>query len=149
MDLTGQLSNFRTSLRQVADQGFRSHSPATAPAADRPERRRRLGADDVDRLVAAYSAGATAKDLAAEYGIHRRTVAAHLTRAGALRRRQGLVAPAKVREAAELYEQGWSTARLAARYRVSQHSVTVALRQAGVTIRPPGGRSPRRAFRST
>ena len=139
VDLTGQLSNFRTPLDQAADQHFLRHSPAPAPAADRPDRQRRLGPDDIGRLVAGYNAGATAKDLAAEYGIHRRTVAAHLERAGVLRRRQGLVDPAKVREAGELYEQGWSTDRLAAHYRLSQHSVNVALRQAGITIRPPGG----------
>ena len=114
VDLTGQLSNFRTPLDQAADQHFLRHSPAPAPAADRPDRQRRLGPDDIGRLVAGYNAGATAKDLAAEYGIHRRTVAAHLERAGVLRRRQGLVDPAKVREAGELYEQGWSTDRLAA-----------------------------------
>lgn len=58
-------------------------------------------------LVAAYEAGKSMKDLAAEFGINRVTVSIHLRRAEDLLRRTGLD-PEQTAEAASLYRTGWS-----------------------------------------
>jgi DNA-directed RNA polymerase specialized sigma24 family protein len=78
------------------------------------------------------------KELAAEFGINRRTVATHLRRAQVTTRQSGLDARHKT-EAAALYEAGWSSARLAKHFGVSADTVLKALRSANVTIRPRQG----------
>jgi len=72
-----------------------------------------------------------AKELAAEFGINRITVKAHLHRAEAPLRRLGLDAE-QTAEAAALYKAGWSSGRLARRYDASADTVLKALRQCGV-----------------
>jgi hypothetical protein len=47
---------------------------------------RRLRGTDVDQLVTGYRAGRSLPDLADAFGVHRRTVAAHLERRGVQRR---------------------------------------------------------------
>jgi len=76
-------------------------------------------------------------DLAAVFGIDRRTVSAHLRRAGV--RRRGSLDDQQTAEAARLYEAGWSAARLAKRFGVSADSVLNTLRHSGVPIRPRRG----------
>ncbi|HET6918877.1 MAG TPA: hypothetical protein VFI46_05340 [Jiangellaceae bacterium] len=78
------------------------------------------------------------KDLAAEFGVNRRTVSTHLRRALVQSRRGGLDAQHKA-EAAALYEAGWSSVRLARHFGVSADTVLKALRSANVTIRPRQG----------
>jgi DNA-directed RNA polymerase specialized sigma24 family protein len=92
----------------------------------------------VDALVAGYQPGRTTKDLAAEFGINRRTVPVHLRRAGVPIRRGGLDHD-QVAEAVGLYEAGWSSGRLAERFDVSADSVLKSLRRAAVSIRPRKG----------
>jgi DNA-directed RNA polymerase specialized sigma24 family protein len=79
-------------------------------------------------------------DLAAEFGIDRRTVPVYLRRAGVETRRGGLDDKQAV-EAARLYETGWSSGRLAERFGVSADNVLKTLRRAGVIIRPRRGGS--------
>jgi hypothetical protein len=90
----------------------------------------------VDALVAAYQSGRTMKELAAEFGINRRTVPAHLRRAGVPIRRGGLDHD-QVAEAASLDEAGWSSGRLAERFDVSADSVLKSLLKPDVV---PGDR---------
>jgi transposase len=93
--------------------------------------------------VAAYEAGKSIKELAAEFGINRNTVTAHLRRANIPLRQPGLGA-AQTAEVADLYQAGWSSGRLAQRFDVSADTVVRALRQSGVSIRPRrGGRRPK------
>jgi DNA-binding transcriptional regulator LsrR (DeoR family) len=95
-------------------------------------------------LVAGYQAGRTMKELAAEFGIDRRTVSTHLRRAGVRSRRGGLDQEQAV-DVARLYEAGWSSGRLAERYSVSSDNVLRTLRAAGVKIRPRRG-GPRTSY---
>jgi DNA-binding CsgD family transcriptional regulator len=82
------------------------------------------------------------KELAAEYGINRHTVSAHLHRASVPIRRGGLHQD-QVDEVCQLYKDGWSSGRLAARFHVSADTVLNALRTADVQIHPrQGGPSP-------
>jgi len=63
----------------------------------------------VEALVAGYRSGSSMVELAAEFGIDRRTVSGHLRRAGVARR--GNLDEQVVVEARDLYEAGWSSAR--------------------------------------
>lgn len=89
-------------------------------------------------LIAGYGAGKTMKELAAEFGIDRRTVSTYLHRAEVAVRRGGLDQDQAV-EAARLYGAGWSSGKLAERFNVSADNVLKALRSAGVTIQARGG----------
>jgi DNA-binding NarL/FixJ family response regulator len=90
-------------------------------------------------LVDASLAGATISELAAQYGVHRTTVAAHLDRNAVPRRQRGLT-PDQAREAARLYRTGLSLARIAERHHVDPHTVRTALLRHGVPMRDTHGR---------
>jgi hypothetical protein len=96
----------------------------------------RLDLPQVNDLIKGYRAGASAKVLAASFGIHRITVTAILQRQGVDLRRRGLCG-AQVAEACRLYPNGWSLARLAERYGVDDMTVRRYLLQAGVVMRSP------------
>jgi lambda repressor-like predicted transcriptional regulator len=76
-------------------------------------------------------------ELARKFGIERRTVAAVLDRAKVPRRHE--LTPEHVKEAAQLYEAGWSAARLSEQFCVSPDTMLRRLRLSGVTIRPRRG----------
>ncbi len=97
---------------------------------------RRLTAEQVEQLVCAYQAGASMKELAARWRLHRTTVASQLRLAGVALRRQGIPAE-QLGEAVRLYVEGWSCQRLAERYRCDDETVRQALKRAGVTLRRP------------
>jgi DNA-directed RNA polymerase specialized sigma24 family protein len=146
VDLSGQLSNPRAPLCQLADQDIGTPK-GVAPEEARPRRdiprsssrtARPLKPAQVEALVAGYHAGKTMKELGAQFGINRLTVSAHLRRAGVSTRRGGLGGD-HVAEAVTLYEGGWSSARIAERFEVSADSVLKSLRRAGVSIRPRRG----------
>jgi DNA-directed RNA polymerase specialized sigma24 family protein len=109
-----------------------------------PSRQRRsqqrLPNDRVQQLVADYAAGATMKEVAARYGLHRTTVAGHLRRAGVELRRQG-VPDEKLTEMVCLYGEGWSLQQLGERYDCSADTVRLALLKARVTMRRPWERA--------
>ncbi|MGD7705441.1 helix-turn-helix domain-containing protein [Microlunatus sp. Y2014] len=83
---------------------------------------KRLDAASVDALVDGYLAGQTVYELAAEFGIERRTVSAHLHRRGVPMRRRGL-SLAQKEEAFALRDRGWSLAQIGARFDVSAGTV--------------------------
>ena len=97
---------------------------------------RRLTAEQVDQLLSEYRAGASMKDLADQWRLHRTTVAGHLRQAGVALRRQGL-SDAQLSEAVRLYGEGWSCQRLADRYNCDDETVRTYLRRAGVRMRWP------------
>ena len=100
---------------------------------------RRLIAEQAERLVREYEGGDDMTVLAARWGLHRTTVAAHLRRAGVTLRRQGVSAE-RLSEAVRLYAAGWSCQRLAERYGCDAETVRQALRHAGVVLRTPRDR---------
>jgi DNA-directed RNA polymerase specialized sigma24 family protein len=132
--------------RRWADLGIITpQDPALEKAhADRPipltpsRTARPLKPSQVDALIAGYQSGRTMKELAAEFGVNRLTVSGHLHRAKVTVRR-GRLASEDVREAARLYEEGWSSGQLAEKFGVSADSVLKVLRRAGVAIRPRRG----------
>jgi DNA-directed RNA polymerase specialized sigma24 family protein len=107
VDLTRQLSNPRTPLRRLPELDLHADgSPTDQP--DRTKNRsprvvqRRLRPQEVAELVAAYETGATTRELADRFGIHRNTVSTHLERADVPTRTRRGLSPGDVDEAARL-----------------------------------------------
>jgi DNA-binding transcriptional ArsR family regulator len=140
VDLVRLFSNPDGSLVELrGDAGHRGGKPVMRV---RPPRQvqRRLIQDEVDRLVDEYLVGATISDLASRFGVHERTVSAHLERGG-VGRRYRLLDDTAVEVAAGLYSEGWSLARVGQHFGVQAGTVLRALRLAGVPTRPRVGRS--------
>ena len=80
----------------------------------RPTVLRRLCDIEIDELASSYRAGRTLADLAAELGVHRRAVAAHLDSCGVARRvNRRKMSDDDVSEAALRYRDGNSLAAIA------------------------------------
>ncbi|MFT4235622.1 MAG: helix-turn-helix domain-containing protein [Microbacterium sp.] len=119
------LANGLSAGTAMVGQGPRSL--ASTPAPHTRQAQRRLDAASVDALVDGYLAGQTVYELAAEFGIERRTVSAHLHRRGVPMRRRGL-SLAQKEEAFALRDRGWSLAQIGARFDVSSGTVRNHLR---------------------
>jgi hypothetical protein len=139
VDLLGFYSK-RTSWTQQLNR-LRIHTYRDGSSAVRPRRVvvAALPTSEVTSLVDGYRAGATAKDLAIEFGVHRTTVTQHLQRNGVPLRRRGLDDP-QIDQAVHLYRQGWSLARIGTSLSVDAHTVRTALRARGVQMRDTRGR---------
>jgi DNA-binding CsgD family transcriptional regulator len=109
--------------------------PQPVPARQR-QAQRRLTAEQARQLAAEYEGGASMKELAAQWSLHRTTVAVQLRQAGVQLRRQG-VPEASLDEAICLYNDGWSCQRLAERYGCDAETVRQALKRFGITLRTP------------
>jgi transposase len=95
-------------------------------------------------LIATYRAGATISQLAADFGVHRTTVAAHLDRRRIPRHIERTAwDDGTLRKAAELYVTGLSLAEVASRYEIDAQTVANRFRRAGVPVRRQRGWSPR------
>lgn len=97
---------------------------------------RLLRADEIEALIAGYTEGATLRELAARFGIHRHTVAKHLKDAGVQRRLQPLTA-SQIEEAARLYAEGMSVMEVGAKLGVHGSTVSLVLKRHGVARRNP------------
>ena len=86
-------------------------------------------------MVALYRSGATAREVAREFGVHRQTVARHLQSAGVMRK-PGL-SDDQAEQAEALYLSGLTLSEVADRFGVSQGTVGRYLRNRGVELRPP------------
>jgi AraC-like DNA-binding protein len=95
-----------------------------------------LSTTEIAELVDSYRSGATVKDLAARFGVHRTTVTQHLRRDGTTTRRRGLDDD-QIEHAVRLYRQGSSLARVGERLNVHAEIVRQALLVRGVQRRAP------------
>jgi sulfur carrier protein ThiS len=164
VDLLGRLSNPPDTIEALAAQGVkRSREPHAEPpkqaisspipsesdAQETPGRLsnppqrpvlRRLSEVEIDKLVCEYQAGRTLADLAAELGLHRRTVAAHLEARGVQRRvNRRKMTDDNLSEAARRYRAGDSLAKVASIFNIDAATVRRELQRAGVSIRPRRG----------
>lgn len=129
--------------------GLTWHNPNSLVLVDGPEitiqppNRRYLGASDSDhqpghhqaeQVITGYQAGATIYELGNQFGIHRKTVSRILQRHHIPMRRTGLL-PHQVDEAADLCENGCSTARIAEQLNTTQRTVQRRLAERGITTR--------------
>jgi hypothetical protein len=112
------------------------HTRASLPRRPRP---RKLSADEVTEVVAAYLAGGRVVELAARFGIRRQRVSELLARESVTLRPVGLK-PGDIASAVRLYQDGWSVARLGAQFGVDGTTVWRALKAGGVVMRSPNDR---------
>ena len=103
-----------------------------------PRAQRRLGSEQVARLLQARLDGALVTELASDFGVHRSTVASILDRHGMVDRR-GVLRSEAILRAIDLYEAGLSSATIAQHLGVHPASVYCWLRKMNVTRRPRQG----------
>ena len=97
---------------------------------------RRLNATDIAKLAAGYRTGQSLSDLAKQFRIHHRTVAAHLDHYGVQRRMNARkFTNNDVDEAARRYRAGESLATVGNALNVDAATVRRELQRAGITIR--------------
>ena len=97
---------------------------------------RRLEPGQIDRAVEAYLCGATLKEVAQQFRIHRTTVSHILEQ----RRTQGRCTPLseqQISKAEELYRAGMSLVKIGGALNVNQSTVWHALRLRGMSLRKP------------
>jgi hypothetical protein len=100
-------------IRELSFLSELDERPTPIPTKRRALRaQRRLDAEEITELVAAYKAGRSIRDLATVFGIHRTTVGDHLSRQGVARRHNPL-GPEELDLATRLYADGWSPAKIA------------------------------------
>lgn len=97
---------------------------------------RQLTPNELDALVIAYQAGGTVYELAAQFGINRKTVGKHLRALGVDTTPPGLQ-PEDIGTVIELYRAGHSLASIAARFGTSAGTIHTRLLGAGVVMRKP------------
>ena len=141
-----RIDGSRESVKITQNEGTDDHSEGPREEKGRLSNpsQRRLSPTEVDDFIAAYQAGATINQLAADFDVHRTTVASHLDRRG-VRRHHELTAwdDDTLGEAAELYEAGLSLADIADRFGIDAQTVANRFRLAGVPVRPRRGWSSR------
>jgi len=93
----------------------------------------------MDEMVAAYQVGATTKELASEYRIHRDTVSIYLRRRGEPRRHEPM-GPEEVALAEKLYESGLSLVKISERLGPAPNTIRRVLMAEGVEMRDCRGR---------
>ncbi len=160
----GRLSNPPEPLETLTQQGLqnpgrrqkvRAGRPRQVPAApetitqettgrlSNPDPRpiqRRLNTTDIAKLAASYRAGQSLSNLAKQFRIHHRTVAAHLDHYGLPRRMNARKFTNKdVDEAARRYRAGESLATVGIAFNVDAATVRRELHRAGEMIRPRRG----------
>ena len=148
VDLGGAYYNPKDQVRALEKLREKLPGPDTpepkSTKRDRPRRARQLGDDQIQELIDGYRSGATVYELAAVFGIERRTVSAILHRHDVPMRRCGLSGD-QVEDAVRLYDQGWSLARIGERMDVAADTVRQRLLERGVTMRDTHGRPRTRA----
>ena len=101
---------------------------------------RRLSPTEIDDLIEAYPAGATIRQLAGDYGIHRSTVAGHLDRHGVPRHSEQTAWDDEIlTQAAELYASGSSLGGVADQFGIDAQTVANRFRRAGAPVRARRG----------
>lgn len=140
MGPVGALSNLSTPVRRLLDLAKtwsdtpNGAGPTAPPRAFKTLRKLKLA--EISELVAQFQAGSSVYKLADRFGIHRSTV-------GRLLRSQGIdtTAPALteelVREAVQLYTDGWSCKKIARHVGVGAETIRERLHQVGVPMRGP------------
>ena len=144
MEVSGRYSNPPPTPVDLGKLNWpRSGKPRESTIWGRPHQaQRRLGEPDVDKLVEAYSGGATVLQLATRYQIQRTTVLALLEKKGVPRR--GRVWSYDLnKQATRLYTEGISCGSIGRDLRVTPETVRQHLMKAGVALRRSGRPLPR------
>ena len=100
---------------------------------------RHLTHDEQSDLITKYQAGSDMRQLAKEFGLHRRTVRAVLDRHG-IERRQHILTATQIDEAIRLYQRGASLAEVGCRFGVEHSTIRKHLISRGIARRDTHGR---------
>ena len=120
--------------RATSEEAGRLSNPARWPV------QRRLRGSEVDELAARYEAGSSLRAIAEAFGVHHRTVAAHLEQLGVPRRLNRRKMNAQdIIGASRRYEPGDSLATVAIADGVGPATVRREVHRADVAIRPRRG----------
>ena len=106
---------------------------------ERYSRAKKLDFGQAERLVSAYLGGESIAAIAKELGVHRTTVADHLTRAG-IEKRSKSMSSAQIEEAVQDYVAGQSLEKIGKRLSFDSTTVLKELRLRGVQMRDTHGR---------
>lgn len=104
---------------------------------------RRLSAETIAELAAAFESGASVPDLARQYGVSKRALR-HLLSGQGLQMRKQPLSEDEVELAINLYAEGLSLREIGAQIGRGKTSVKEALNQRGVVLRP-AVRQPKRS----
>ena len=132
------LSNPPTSFDKVRRvlEGASGEKPHRWPNLRR-QHQTRLTQEQTAQLLERYRKGERAYQLAAAFGLNRKTVAAILVRAG--QRRPRSMTEEERAKAIKLYAEGWSCARIGKYLGRNHGTVWLALKAAGVVLRNSSG----------
>ena len=141
VEVMGQLSNKNTCslICRLHDSLAGPLHRRTPRKSSRKQRQRRLPAPQAAELTASYQAGATLRDVASQFGVHRETAAGILERHGVARRNQPLSAD-QIAEAMTLYQEGLSLAAVGEHFGVHASTIWRTFLKFGVTTRDCQGR---------
>lgn len=135
MDPGGAYSNPKaqvTALRRLMSKlpmGESSETPGRArKPSDQRRRVKKLTPVREAGVVTAYTAGATVYQLAAQFGIDRKTVSRMLRRHNVPMRRSGLT-PTDIADARQLRADGWTLRRIGDHFGVDPRTVSRCLRK--------------------
>jgi lambda repressor-like predicted transcriptional regulator len=95
----------------------------------------RLNPQEVAALVASYQTGQSLAALGREFQLHKRTVHAHLARAGVDLRPQQVLTPGQVTEVIRLYQSGATLKQLGPQFGVANASIRNYLIREGIRLR--------------
>jgi IS30 family transposase len=140
--LRGQLENPSSSLSRALTAYHRLDLLHLQPRRTVPpavKTQNRLTDTEIDQAIAGYQAGATLRQLAAQFGVSRHTVGKHLKARGIQLRLSSLTS-AEVQEAIRLYRQGLSLARVGERLGRDDSLIHLTLKRAGIQCRDNHGR---------
>jgi DNA-binding CsgD family transcriptional regulator len=134
--LTAQLLNLPPTVRDL----IRTPQSRTVQKPPGPElrpfqRQVRLPAEQIAALVEAYASGASARELAEQYGVNESTVYGHLKRNQTPQRAYRKLRGDQLDGAIQAYESGQSLRSIAEQLGMDRATVRTALAETGVVLR--------------
>ena len=141
MDLVRLLLNHEVQIKRMLSTSLTREDVDLEPVRLEHRRTKKLTQSEIQSLTVRYDAGESTRQLAEAFGIHRTTVACHLTdNRVQLRRKTRRLTDEQIQVAASRYADGDTLARLAEHYDVGRETIRRELHAAGVALRPRGGR---------
>jgi DNA-directed RNA polymerase specialized sigma24 family protein len=141
--VAGHFQKPDTAIPGLVAQESGSHQDDSTVVRRRPKVMQRcLGPDEIVELTEAYWAGMPVRDIAAQFGVGRGTVSAHIRRQDQ-RRRHPALDPEEADLAIRLYGTGSSLLTVAQQLGVSTGTVRRVLLSGGLVLRDSHGRERR------
>lgn len=134
------LWNKREQIARVVEACLKPMSRPPEPVPRKLQHQKRLSNSDIaSQIIAGYLSGETIRALAAQFGVHRTTVAQHVAKAG-IHRQERRISVEQIERAVSLYGQGHSLVSIGAELGFNAGTIQTHLRRAGVVMRDPHDR---------